>query len=87
VGYYPAERCLELVCYLDAGRALPKAQVAEVETLLANRLTPEGRPLAAVRVVFLDADTAALAGLPLRKAGAETLYPDEKGELVRVVEP
>ncbi len=87
VGYDADTAHLEVSCVLDPGQQIPGWELGALGDILDEEELEDGRPLASLRVIFTDRDSAHAEKRPLLDMRAQVAYLDEDGELVEVTDP
>lgn len=80
-GYHEASQQLVLSCYLALGAQLRGPEVTRLARLAGATQMPDGRPLAATRVLFPDHEMATRARPMLAATGASIAFLDPRGEI------
>ena len=86
VGYHPEKRLIEFTAWIDGNRHIPLREIIMVGTIIAKGKDPKGRPVEAVRVVFVDEASARRECRPLKDVDALVCFHDPDGNLVEVVD-
>jgi len=86
VGYVAAERTAEYSCAMARGDSIPGWEIYELWDLLQEGKLSDGRPLDAIRVVFLEEWAARAEKRPLLDIGCRVFHYDGDGELRELTE-
>ncbi len=87
VGYDADTAHLEVSCVLEPGQQIPGWEFGALREMIDEEELEDGRPLASLRVIFTDRDSAHREKRPLLDMRAQVAYLDEDGELVEVTDP
>jgi hypothetical protein len=71
-------------CVLPAGAHIPGWQITRLFELIEKKQVPDGRPLDALRIVFLRRAEAEQEKRPLLDIGVQVYWQSDTGDIVAV---
>ncbi|MDX2425939.1 MAG: hypothetical protein QNK15_06760 [Cycloclasticus sp.] len=86
VGHESGDNTIELTCILEPGEQINGWEIFDLFGLLETGALPDGRLVEAIRIVFLNQQTAFQEQRVLLDIGVDVFYYDEVGELLQLTD-